>query len=386
MMGRVSISSNYGEDSTNVSNLFIDEYMSEANDAQIKIYLFLLRMMNANLPTSVTALADKFNHTESDVLRSLKYWEKKGLISLEYDGAQHLTGIHMEDIAAANSRKFGRRRGDTMITAIPTAAGAPSVAPAIQAAVPASKAEAHANEVKTRHSYTTAQLNAFKKSGGSAILFIAEQYFGRPLSVTEMSIIYYIRDDLKFSDELLDYLMQYCVDNHKTDFRYMEKVAINWSQNGIETLEQARTETYKHDSDITTIMQALGMENSPTEKEVSFFTKWRGEWGFSMEIILEACDRTVIAVQKNRLKYCDGILQNWHKNKVVTREDVAGLDASHSADLAKKTKSRASVSSIDTHLRSGESSIRLGGTQSSFNQFEHNTVDMNELEKMLLDN
>ncbi|WP_051465008.1 DnaD domain protein [Butyrivibrio sp. FCS014] len=387
MMGRVSISSGYGEDSTNVSNIFIDEYMSEANDAQIKIYLFLLRMMSANLPTSVPALADKFNHTEKDVLRALKYWENKGLISLEYDGAQHLTGIHMEDITSANARKYGRRRGDTVIT--PVTASAPQV---VQQSMPGTPASVTAiptrnvAEVASRPSYTAAQLRAFKQAEGASLLAIAEQYFGRPLSSNEMSIIYYIRDELKFSDELLDYLMQYCVDNHKTDFRYMEKVAINWSQNSIVTLEQARTETYKHDSDILTVMKALGMENNPTDKETSFINRWRNELGFSMEIILEACDRTVLAVQKNRLKYCDGILQNWHKNKVVTREDIAGLDASHSADLAKKTKSRASVSSIDTKLRSGESSIRLGDNRNRFNQFEHNNVDMDELEKLLLDN
>ena len=79
MMGRVTISTTCGEDSTYVSNIFIDEYMQDANDAQIKIYLFLLRMMSSNLPTSVPDLADKFNHTEKDVVRALKYWEKKGL-------------------------------------------------------------------------------------------------------------------------------------------------------------------------------------------------------------------------------------------------------------------------------------------------------------------
>ena len=387
MMGRVSISSNYGEDSTNVSNLFIDEYMSEANDAQIKIYLFLLRMMSANLPTSVSALADKFNHTEKDVLRSLKYWEKKGLISLEYDGAQHLTGIHMEDITSANARKYGRRKGDTLIT--PVSGNTPQLVQPLQPVTPLSVAETEspvAAEVGSRPNYTAAQLRKFKQAEGSKLLFIAEQYFGRPLNSNEMSIVYYIRDELKFSDELLDYLMQYCVDNHKTDFRYMEKVAINWNQNGIVTLEQARTESYKHDSDIITVMKALGMENAPTEKEVSFINRWRGELGFSMEIILEACDRTVLAVQRNRLKYCDGILQNWHKNNVATREDIAGLDASFSADQAKKTKSRASVSSIDSRLRSGESSIRLGGNQNRFGQFEQNTVDFVELEKQLLDN
>ena len=34
-------------DSTLVSNLFIDEYMKDANDAQLKIYLYLLRCMSS---------------------------------------------------------------------------------------------------------------------------------------------------------------------------------------------------------------------------------------------------------------------------------------------------------------------------------------------------
>ena len=68
--------SNY-VDATVVSNLFIDEYMKDANDAQIKVYLYLLRMMNAREATSVSDIADKFNHTEKDILRALKYWEKQ---------------------------------------------------------------------------------------------------------------------------------------------------------------------------------------------------------------------------------------------------------------------------------------------------------------------
>ncbi|WP_051192254.1 DnaD domain protein [Butyrivibrio sp. VCB2001] len=350
MMGRVTISSNCGEDSTYVSNIFIDEYMQDANDAQIKIYLFLLRMMSANLPTSVEALADKFNHTESDVIRALKYWEKKGLISLEYDTSQNLTGIHMEDIVASQHRRYGRRRGDSVQNPV----------------APPKAVKKEATDV-------------------SNLLFIAEQYFGRTLTSTEMQTICYIHDDLAFSDDLLDYLMQYCVDNHKKDFRYMEKVAINWNQQGIKTPKQARAEIFKHDSDFIAIMKALGMENSPTEKETNFILKWRGELGFSMDIILEACDRTVMATQKGRLKYCDAILRSWHEKKVKTREDIAKLDANFTADLAKK-RSKASISSIDTKLRLSESSIRSGVSQNRFNQFQQNTYDFAELEKKLLDN
>ena len=376
MMGRVKISSNCGEDSTNVSNIFIDEYMQDANDAQIKIYLFLLRMMSANLPTSVPALADKFNHTESDVLRSLKYWEKKGLISLEYDLSNNLIGIHMEDIVANGQRHYGRRKSDSSESLIQYP---------VQHIRQVEQTVSTASVVPEKPHYSAAQLSQFKQSAGSNLLFLAESYYGRPLTPTEMSTVYYIHDELQFSEDLLDYLMQYCAGNHKKDFRYMEKVAINWNQSGIKSPEQARAQIGRHDSDIMTVMRSLGMENSPTDKEISFISKWSAELGFSMEIILEACDRTVMATQKNRLKYCDKILRSWHENNVSTREDIARLDAIFTADLNKK-RSKASETSIDSSTRLDGSSIRPGVPRNRFTQIQENTYNFEELEKQLLDN
>ncbi len=376
MMGRVKISSNCGEDSTNVSNIFIDEYMQDANDAQIKIYLFLLRMMSANLPTSVPALADKFNHTESDVLRSLKYWEKKGLISLEYDLSHNLIGIHMEDIVAGAQRHYGRRKTDSSESLIQYP---------LQNNRQEEQTVEKAAAVPEKPHYSAMQLSQFKQSAGSNLLFLAESYYGRPLTPTEMSTVYYIHDELHFSEDLLDYLMQYCAGNHKKDFRYMEKVAINWNQKDIKSPEQAQAEIGRHDSNITAIMRSLGMENSPTDREISFISKWSGELGFTMEIILEACDRTVMATQKNRLKYCDKILRSWHENNVSTKEDIARLDDLYTAELAKK-KAAASKSSIDTNLRLDGSSIRPGVTRNRFTQIQENSYDFTELEKQLLDN
>ena len=56
--------------------------MTDANDAQLKVYLYIVRMMSANLATSVSDIADRFNYTEKDVLRALKYWKGKGILDL----------------------------------------------------------------------------------------------------------------------------------------------------------------------------------------------------------------------------------------------------------------------------------------------------------------
>ena len=44
---------------TAISNYFIDNYMKDANDAQLKVYLYLVRMVHANMAFGVSDIADK---------------------------------------------------------------------------------------------------------------------------------------------------------------------------------------------------------------------------------------------------------------------------------------------------------------------------------------
>ena len=90
----------YGEDSgaTAVSNVFIDHYMSEANDAQLKVYLYIVRKMAAGSGVSIAEMADQFNHTEKEVLRSLRFWEARGVLSLQYAADGSLAGIRLCDL------------------------------------------------------------------------------------------------------------------------------------------------------------------------------------------------------------------------------------------------------------------------------------------------
>ena len=48
-------------DATVLSNVFIDEYLKDANDAQLKVYLFLVRRLQAGDPVSISDMADRFN-------------------------------------------------------------------------------------------------------------------------------------------------------------------------------------------------------------------------------------------------------------------------------------------------------------------------------------
>ena len=67
-MGKLVIDRGNFTDLTSVSNLFIDEYMPNANGEFVKIYLYLLRLVSGHSTEITTdALADLLCFTESDV-------------------------------------------------------------------------------------------------------------------------------------------------------------------------------------------------------------------------------------------------------------------------------------------------------------------------------
>lgn len=354
---------------TLIPNRFIDEYMIDANDAQIKIYLYLLRLLHAHKPTSISDLADVFNFTEKDVLRALRYWEKKGLLSLDYDEEKNLCGIHLgyvQDSAAPSEKEH-------FSAPVPREASRESsVAEIVPIASVPQRAQkdngVSSFELPEKPTYSADDLATFKKrSETKQLIFAIETYLGKPLSANDLRTIFYLSDELHFSSDLIDYLIQYCVERGKKDFRYIEKVAVSWAENQIRTPKDAQRFSSKYDRTVYHIMQALGKgDNSPTEKEVSYIQKWTSDYGFDIDIITEACERTVLSTDRHRFEYADGILKNWKKNQVSSKNDISSLDNAH-----KSAKPTASDST---------------SKKNQFNQFQHNSYDFDELEKKILSN
>lgn len=376
-MKPLTIYPDHFNDSTSVSNQFIDNYMKDANDAQIKIYLYLLRMMGGNLPTSISEMADKFNHTEKDVMRALKYWEKNRLLTLDYDSSKNITGIHMKSLSSAScpdSAASFETADSPAETAAETAEIVP-ITPGINRAVkreesaqePQQSAAPAARMAVSSAACTLDELKAFREQADTEqLLFIVEQYIGKPLSTSNIKTIFFLCDTLHFSADLVDYLVQYCVDRGKKDFRYIEKVALSWAEQNITTPRQAASMIKKYDKNVYGIMNALGKTGSPTEKEMEYINRWSKQYGFSPEIIKEACDRTVLATDKHRFEYAESILANWDRERVRHISDIRAADERY--QKAKGTQ---------TSSKSGSN---------KFNQFAQNDYDFDQLEKELLRN
>lgn len=361
MMGVLTIYQDNYTDSTVISNRFIDEYMQSANDAQLKIYLYLIRMVSARLDTSIGDIADKFNYTEKDVVRALKYWEKKRLLLLDYDDRKNITGIHLMD-SASPSVNMSAEAPSVGMTTYPSIGEVsyPSAVPTMP--THAFQAAPVLPDAPEKPNYTAAQLQAFKSDEDtSRLLFVAEQYLKKPLSPADMRTILFIMDKLGFSEDLTDYLIQYCVDRGKRDLRYIEKVALSWAEQGITTPKEAAALSGKYDRAVYDIMRALGRNNTPTETEVAYIDRWRKLYGFENDVILDACERTVLATNNHRFEYAEGILKSWYKAGVHHQGDIKSLDENHHRAKA----------------------ARPAASANKFNQFTQHDYDFDAIQRAL---
>ncbi len=300
---------------TGVSNVFIDSFMKDANDAQLKIYLYLIRMFSANMPVTISDMADKFNHTEKEVIRSLQYWERMQLLSLDYDDNRNIIGIRLQaPVADSNGEPMAKPLAPIV-----------SIVPAVSDK--AAKDVVSIRIAPEKPSYSADQLRTYKDNEEiSAMLCIVEQYLAKTLSPTDLKSILYIHLELGYSMDMLDALLEYCLERGKKEMRYIEKTAMGWYEQGIDTVKQAKAGVSKYDKTIYSVMNALGKNGVPTAKEVDYINKWTGSFGFSMDIIFECCERTVMAVDSHRFEYADRILTNWKAQNVTSMKEIKELD------------------------------------------------------------
>ena len=90
-----------------------------------------------------------------------------------------------------------------------------------------------------------------------------------------------------------------------------------WAEQNITTVTEAKEETNLYNKNYFTILRAFGIKNrNPLDKEIQYMNLWLNQYGFTLEIISEACNRTVLATGKTSFSYADSILESWFKKGV----------------------------------------------------------------------
>lgn len=355
---------------TIVANDFIDHYMVKASGEFVKVYLILLRYINdpcARL--TISTIADCLNDTERDILRAFNFWEKAGLLHLERDADDKIVSIEMETtipIPGSASTTPAVTPAVPPMQKVPVTEN-PNAAKLMETQVIPDLSAAIADTVPEEHK--TIPMDSFKaQKEMKSLLFIAEQYLAKTLTKTDIEMITYFYDGLGFSADLVEYLIESCVENGHKSMRYIQTVALSWADKNIRTVEDAKMNTMTYNKNCYAVLKAFGIQGrSPAPAEVAYIHKWTDEYAFTLDIVQEACARTIAATHQASFEYTDTILTNWYKKQVHTLADVARLDVAF--QNGKKTK---------------KSSAPKKSTITKANNFQGRQYDMDSLEEQLL--
>lgn len=351
---------------TIISNVFIDYYMPQANGEFVKIYLYLLRCLNSGQSDlDLARVADVFSCTESDILRTLRYWESRQLVVLS--GTDSQTSIDFLDPMIPSNKSQKLSPTLTSDRASDSSAIIGEAAPTREQAVSKEKIE-RLNADRLRELKENEEVRQ--------MLFIAEQYLGTTLSRTVTDELLFIYDHLHFSVDLIDYLIEYCVSKGSGDIHYIKKVAISWHESGIDTVTKAKQETTTYHRNYFTILKAFGITNrNPVPSEVNMINHWMKDYGFTMDILTEACARTVTQTGKANFRYAERILSDWKSKGVRHLTDIQALDTLHRQLQTDREEQK------KTHQKTR---TQTGNSANRFNNFKQRDYNYKELENQLL--
>lgn len=297
---------------------FIDQYMPEANGEYVKVYLLLLRLLNdTKTPLTVSGIADILDDTEKDVIRALKYWKKQGI--LDFDILDTNGGPGSKDHSSDK---------DTAVSSEPQADSVPGTGGEDSGALSDNNITQFRNRKELKE-----------------LLFVAEQYLGKTLSATDMKTITYFYDNLGMSTDLIEYLIEYCVENGHKSIHYIQKVALSWSDRKIKTVEDAKRSVVSCSKSGYAVLKAFGITGrAPAASESAYIRRWENDYGLSLELILEACSRTMSSIHQPSFDYTESILKSWYENGVKNRKDIEALDLAYHKEKSSDKRRTASES------------------------------------------
>lgn len=343
IMKKLTLTNHAQGNTTVLENEFIDQYMAEANGEYVKVYLLLLRHLN-DPDVTISKLADMLDDTEKDVVRALNYWKKKGL--LDYEPVDTCLRAAPEKVQSSTAGNDLPPQENTPALPAPAAVSSPNIQP---------------------------YRNRKERGEFKELLFVAEQYLGKTLSATDIDTITYFYDNLHMSTDLIEYLIEYCVENGHKSIHYIQKVALSWSEQNITTVSEAKSSTILYNKNCYSVLNAFGIKGRvPASSEAAFIRRWNEEYGFSLEIILEACSRTMNTIHQPSFDYTDSILKSWLAKDVKHIKDIEALDAEYLLEKERKKK------------KETKPALPSGTKNNKFNNFEGRTYDMNDLERKLV--
>ncbi len=335
---------------TLIPNTFIDRYMSAANPVFALVYIALYRHCAAGSQgVTLKTVAESLNILESDALNALKYWQEEGLLSFSMDEQGLALAVDFLPIAAGEQRaaaaipmeadmQDAEEQADAMAIEPEEAEAADKegIVPMEQEPEDMPQTTAAVRPImEARPVYAPEELDMYRQASEDIkkLFASAEQTLGKLLTYNDMNVLFSLYDWLGLPVPVIEELLAVCAEKGHRNMRYIEKAALDWAENSINTVEAAKAYVARFTHDYYQILKAFGYSHrDPTPTEIKHMKKWLDVYAMPLDLVLEACDKTVLQTGGAKLAYTDKILKEWHAKGVQTIDEVMAMEAKFYAD------------------------------------------------------
>ncbi len=154
----------------------------------------------------------------------------------------------------------------------------------------------------------------------------AERLLGKTFTTSDSETIVWLISYAGIAPEVLITVIAYCASIGKKNFFYIRKTALEWLENGIDTIEAAEErmrvleEAKSWEGEVKRVLEIYG--RSLVSKEKEFCESWR-IYGISSELIHFAYEKCIEKTAKLSFPYINKILLSWHQKGIRTVAEAA---------------------------------------------------------------
>lgn len=279
-----------------ISKKFVTHYINRISKRAVSLYLMLVMYSSSGDDVPILHISDMLGISEDDILDELSVMSSVGLIKI---------------------------KGDT-VTVLDISEG---------------------DEVRADYGYTPEEIAASNDRRFSTVRNAVEKSFSKLLSAREINRLTGIVEDVDLPAEVIVLVVEYIAGTGKNTLSAIEKTAIKWAEDGINTTEIAHEYLSKLENTNRLLddirIRFYANERAFSKKDREYVSKWSND--FSDEEIMSALEKTVNSTTKLSFSYADTVLYPKQSGKAaVVRE--------------------------------------TGAKKSRFNNFSHKKVDYKEIE------
>ncbi|MCL2617830.1 MAG: DnaD domain protein [Defluviitaleaceae bacterium] len=365
---------------------FVDRFLASSacvNPLYVVVYLFALRHMGGGSPMQVSRAAAQLEISEANVLAALHHWASVGVLSLRLEGglvfavfgdkqdkppeAGHGAGQNSTGQNSTGQNSTGQNEAQK--TSAVSETHVLSVLPEHSPSIRDAKAP--------RPNYTPDELEIYGEREEIRALFLrAQEHLKRTLNHNDMNQLFGFYDWLRLPTPVIDRLLAYCREGGHTNMSYIERVALDWAEQGIDTCAKADEYIQLFNRDFRDILRAFGIfGRNPSAGEQDFMRTWLVGLDTPRDMVLWACDQAVLNTGGVSFSYADKIIRRWHEDGVRT------LDAAKASSEARKSPA-AAANTAEKKPRRAKKDRTPPKTSNRYLNFKQRDYDFEQMEAM----